>query len=330
MEETSPMSETVLMEKIQKFFDEFHLNALQRAGAMKFIKEKISNPDDLSVNHIREWMLAKLNNKRIPPIAPMQRGCPEIIPGLRAHPWWDANEFPWIRDIEANYEVIKSELLALYNKGGFQPYRGPSWAVGIPSQDVGTQSHTSGDWNVFYLYLHGMSFDENLAKCPETVRVINTYVPRHYEHAFFSALNPGTHVLSHHGPTNKKLRLHLPIVDLSGTRLRAAEETRTFEEGKVAVFDDSFDHEAWHEGTTTRVNLIIDFWHPDLSDDEVKFLKIMQKSKIRAEKEITSNEQDTFYSVIERAKDIRPGDNSWWCLSEENERALIAAGNKEE
>ena len=45
--------------------------------------------------------------------------------------------------------------------------------------------------------------------------------------------------------------------------------------GKGYVFDDSFLHEAWHNGTETRVILIADFWHKDLSDLEVKFLSFL-------------------------------------------------------
>lgn len=45
------------------------------------------------------------------------------------------------------------------------------------------------------------------------------------------------------------------------------------------VFDDSFEHEAWHDGEKTRVILIVDLWHPDLSDDEVKFLTLLQNVK---------------------------------------------------
>ena len=30
-----------------------------------------------------------MNKKRIPPIEPGQKGCPDIIPGLRAKSWWD-------------------------------------------------------------------------------------------------------------------------------------------------------------------------------------------------------------------------------------------------
>ena len=50
--------------------------------------------------------------------------------------------------------------------------------------------------------------------------------------------------------------------------LRVAEETLEWREGKVFVFDDSFDHEVWHEGGEDRLVLIVDLWHPELSERE--------------------------------------------------------------
>lgn len=40
---------------------------------------------------------------------------------------------------------------------------------------------------------------------------------------------------------------------------------RTWEEGKAIIIDDSFDHEVWHNGSSFRLILIVDFWHPDLT-----------------------------------------------------------------
>lgn len=329
--EASDSSETLLITRLDEILSEYHLNGLQKAAAMKFIKEKIADANCPDVARARFWLLNKINKKQMIPPHERQIGCPDVVPGLRAHPWWNNSEFPWIEKVNECYEDIRKELLALYSKGGFQPYRGPSWATGIPAPDIGIQSHDSGDWNVFYLYLHGMQFDDNLAKCPKTVEMIKNIIPRHYEHAFFSAVNPHTHILSHHGPTNKKLRLHLPLTGLEGTRLRCADQTECFVEAQTKVFDDSFDHEAWHDGETTRVNLIIDFWHPDLTDDEVKFFKTLQNAKLRAEKRLTADLQDTFYSVIERAKELRPDDNTWWQLSDLDKNVLntIATSNFE-
>ncbi|CAN0334269.1 unnamed protein product, partial [Discosporangium mesarthrocarpum] len=138
------------------------------------------------------------------------------------------------------------------------PYRAPRWSTPRPAEDgVGSLSHNTGDWNVFYLYLHNMDFQENRAACPNTCRLIQS-LPRHYSHAFFSALAPGTHVVKHHGPTNKKLRVHLPLLvpqGEDGSRsedgggpcpLRVGNETVFVKEGRVVAFDDSFEHEAWN------------------------------------------------------------------------------------
>jgi hypothetical protein len=121
------------------------------------------------------------------------------------------------------------------------------------------------------------------------------------------------------------------MVGLEGSQLRVGDETRGFEEGKIAIFDDSFNHEAWHNGPTTRITLIMDIWHPDLSDEEVKFLKLLTHARTRGERKATAQEDDTFYSIIEKAKDIHK-DQSWWVTSEEENRYIegIFKGNEEE
>jgi aspartyl/asparaginyl beta-hydroxylase (cupin superfamily) len=43
------------------------------------------------------------------------------------------------------------------------------------------------------------------------------------------------------------------------------------------VFDDSFRHEAWNLSDRDRIVLIVDLWHPDLSDDEVELLSGMHE-----------------------------------------------------
>ena len=64
---------------------------------------------------------------------------------------------------------------------------------------IGGVSHDTGDWNVFYLFLHNERFEENCRRCPRTVELLERCAPRQYKHAFFSALNPGTHVIPHTG-----------------------------------------------------------------------------------------------------------------------------------
>ncbi len=67
----------------------------------------------------------------------------------------------------------------LRSEKGFQPYRGPSWAGKHKSKDgIGSVSTDSGDWNVFYLFLHNMKFDQNCQKVPKTVELIEKFIPR--------------------------------------------------------------------------------------------------------------------------------------------------------
>lgn len=47
---------------------------------------------------------------------------------------------------------------------------------------------------------------------------------------------------------------------------------RTWTEGKVLIFDDSFEHEVWQEAESFRLILIVDIWHPELTEQEKKTL----------------------------------------------------------
>lgn len=216
--------------------------------------------------------------------------------------------------MEKWHPVLKEELMSLKSQVGFQPYRGPSWVSNIPADDgVGFKSTDSGEWNVFYMYLHNMSFDKNLEKVPKTKELLNSNTPRQYYHAFYSAANPNTHIMKHSGPTNKKLRIHLPICGVEKSRMRVGETIINQEEGKAYAFDDSFEHEAWHDGPNTRILLIFDIWHPDLTDSEVKFFTLLQKAKMKYEKYISEHdkEHNNFYSIIDGSRDLIKN-NDWW------------------
>ena len=260
----------------------------------------------------------KLNKKR-PPGHKDQMGCPEIIPKLTAKPFYDKEDFPWIAEIEANYEEIKEEVIKLRGEKGFQPYRGPSWISDIKAKDgIGRKSTDSGEWNVCYLKLHNLKFDENCKKLPFLMSILKEHLPRQYNHTFLSAMNPDTHILKHYGPTNKKLRFHLPLFGIDGSRLRVHDQVKHLKPGEAYVFDDSFEHEAWHDGKDTRVILIADFWHFDLTNDEIKLLEMLQNARMKFEKNISAKDpdRDNFYSVIEDSKDILDG-TDWWTVNEE-------------
>jgi aspartate beta-hydroxylase len=84
-----------------------------------------------------------------------------------------------------------------------------------------------------------------------------------------------THEVPAVGETNAILQALLPVA-LSGTlEIRVGNETRTLEEGKMAVADYSFEHEMWYTGTDYAVLLMIQFWHPNLSKAKRSQLDIL-------------------------------------------------------
>ena len=302
--------------RIQRVLAEHGLSRLGMVAARAWVQRMIDE-EGAAVPHVRQWFMCRLNGRGGGRAAdPWQRGCPQIVPGLRARAVWDESMLPWLGPLREAFGEIRSELLALRESGKFQPYRSPVWSASRAASDgVGGLAHDRGNWNVFYLHLHNVDFSGNRALCPATCAAVER-LPRAYEHAFFSALAPKTHVASHHGPTNKKLRVHLPLVVPEGSesRLRVGDEVVRLREGVPYVFDDSFQHEAWNDSeSAARIVLIVDVWHPDLGDEEVKFLRFLQRAQLRAEREVARQHGgDNLFTILQQSSKMEAAEEEVW------------------
>ena len=67
---------------------------------------------------------------------------------------------------------------------------------------------------------------------------------------------------------NTRLVCHLPLIVPPACRFRVGNEVREWEPGKLMVFDDSIEHEAWNDSAQDRIVLIFDIWRPDLTTQE--------------------------------------------------------------
>ena len=66
----------------------------------------------------------------------------------------------------------------------------------------------------------------------------------------------------HHDDSNVKLTVHLPLVIPRGCGIRVGRETRSWEEGRCLIFDDTFEHEVLNETDGVRVVLFMDVLRP--------------------------------------------------------------------
>eukprot|EP01062_Namystynia_karyoxenos_P039476 TRINITY_DN28685_c0_g1_i1.p1 TRINITY_DN28685_c0_g1~~TRINITY_DN28685_c0_g1_i1.p1 ORF type:complete len:489 (+),score=74.84 TRINITY_DN28685_c0_g1_i1:73-1467(+) len=85
--------------------------------------------------------------------------------------------------------------------------------------------------------------------------------------AGYSAVGPSSWLRPHYGTTNGQLKLHLGVIVPPGgcARIRVADETRRWEQGRILMLDDSFEHEVWNECSETRVVFQVVIAHPELS-----------------------------------------------------------------
>jgi len=219
------------------------------------------------------------------PSDPLQRPKYFFLPGLTAKPFWEPSQFEWVAGLEAQYETIKSELLQL--RDNYSYAFGPH-----PQADL----IRAGTWAEYHFFAGETRFQQNCARCPQTTRIIESIAEDKFFHlTYFSALAPGTFIRPHCGPSNLRLRCHLGLCVPDDCGMRVGTETRSWEEGKCVIFDDSFFHQAWNQSHRTRILLLIDFSHPDLTKVELgllrKVLKIMDEMQDQVPKDQKRDQQ---------------------------------------
>jgi aspartate beta-hydroxylase len=188
-----------------------------------------------------------------------------MVPGLEARPFWDAEPFQWVARLEAFSSTVCAELEDALSRAAWPKVGGEHRSIGRSDGDV-----VVGDWREMVLLGEGAT----PGVAPQTVDFLEREVPACVAlcregggEVIFSRLEPGAMIKPHCAPTNLRLTAHLGLKVPSGAgcRIRVGREWRGWKQGKVLLFDDSFEHEVENLGTAeARVVLLIRFFHPGL------------------------------------------------------------------
>ena len=190
--------------------------------------------------------------------------------GLPTVQFYDPAQFAWAADVEAATPQILAELeqeLKL-GIGDFRPY------VGDYSEVPEANATLLGkkDWSVLPISERGWVSTEMTRRFPKTWEAIRQApLPGIYgwgPTVVFSLLKAGTRIPAHNGMYNIRLICHLPLIVPPGCRFRVGNEIREWEVGKLMIFDDTIEHEAWNDSDEDRVVLIFDIWRPELTEEE--------------------------------------------------------------
>jgi len=193
------------------------------------------------------------------------------FPFLHNHEFYERAQTPWIQSLEAATLDIREECLAVLGQdvGGLEPY--VAYRDGLPL-DQWKELNNSRRWSAYFLWKESVRVEPHLARCPKTEAALQAIprvdIPGFGPTAFFSILDAKTRIPPHHGVTNTRLTVHLPLVIPPGCFFRVGSDTRPWKEGEAWAFDDTIEHEAWNDSDVPRAILIFDVWNPELSAEE--------------------------------------------------------------
>lgn len=193
--------------------------------------------------------------------------------GLPQVQYYDPTEFAWTPAVEAATDDIRAELKALLEQRGtddFRPYMQDE--PGVVRLDTNKELVDNKEWSALFLVENGQPDRALIERCPKTWEAVSKAplprIPGWGPTIMFSLLKAGARINAHTGMFNTRLVCHLPLIVPPGCRFRVGNEVREWEEGKLLIFDDTIEHEAWNDGTEDRVVLIFDIWRPELSEQE--------------------------------------------------------------
>jgi aspartate beta-hydroxylase len=180
--------------------------------------------------------------------------------------WHDSTHYQWTQLLKEHFAEIRKEAIAVFAERKNAVH---------PDNDTLV---TQGNWNTYFFYKNGQRYDEHLARCPLTSKVLKQIEGVDIAgRTYFSEMTAHTHISKHCGPHNFKLRTQLALVAPQGSKMIITKEPKQWMEGECFVFDDSFEHEAINDSDQSRIVLIVDVWNQSLTQPERMALEYVMK-----------------------------------------------------
>jgi aspartyl/asparaginyl beta-hydroxylase (cupin superfamily) len=211
-----------------------------------------------------------------------QRPTVFTYPELPQIQYYDPADFDWSAKVEAQTATVRAELVEVLKQGtdNFRPYIQAS--DGDVRLDANKALVENRDWSALFLCENGRPDEALIERCPRTWEAVNqaplAKIPGFGPTVMFSLLKAGARIEPHTGMFNTRLVCHLPLIVPPKCTFRVGNDVREWKEGKLFVFDDTIEHEAWNHSGEDRVVLIFDIWRPELSEQERRELTALLSS----------------------------------------------------
>ncbi|OGA84711.1 MAG: aspartyl beta-hydroxylase [Burkholderiales bacterium RIFCSPHIGHO2_01_FULL_63_240] len=171
-----------------------------------------------------------------------------------SQPYLDARQFPELKVLQENWQVIRDEALALDEGGRIKAADGYN--------DIGFNSFFRTGWKRFYLKWYGVDQPSAAERCPKTVALLNQ-IPG-IKAAMFASLPPGATLVKHRDPYAGSLRYHLGLITPNdpGCYIEVDGQRYHWKDGEVVMFDETYIHHAANTTQQPRIILFADVERP--------------------------------------------------------------------
>ena len=169
-------------------------------------------------------------------------------------PFLDLNEFPELRLLTENWEVIRDEALALDQQGNIR--------AADSYNDAGFNSFFRTGWRRFYLKWYDDFLPSAKNTCPKTVELLRS-TPC-VNAALFASLPPGATLCKHRDPYAGSLRYHLGLMTPNSEKCMINLDGTTYfwKDGEAVLFDETYIHYAENQAEMPRIILFCDVQRP--------------------------------------------------------------------
>jgi beta-hydroxylase len=146
------------------------------------------------------------------------------------------DDLPELRHLQASWETIRDEALALWQAGDIR--------TAAKHDDLAFNSFYKRDWRRFYVKWYGEVMPSARPRCPRTVAILAGVPSVHA--AMFAVLAPRSHLVRHRDPFAGSLRYHLGLKtpNADTCRIFVDGQPYTWHDGEGVLFDETYIHRA--------------------------------------------------------------------------------------
>ncbi len=171
---------------------------------------------------------------------------------IPSQPYYDEKEFPELKNLTDNWQVIREEALRLQDH----------IKASQSHNDAGFNTFFKRGWKRFYLKWYDDAHPSARTLCPVTSELLEK-IPS-VKAAMFAELPAGSHLGKHRDPYAGSVRYHLGLstpnddnclIDVDG-------EPHSWRDGQAVFFDETYVHWAQNKTDKTRIILFCDVERP--------------------------------------------------------------------